>query len=575
MRHRWITDFEPSERWPIYTRANADEVLPDPCTPLGWSLVWEQGLIPGWYDGYVQCGVVLPREHPKGTYPMVGSFGGYLYNNLSYIRTWASRLPGSSVEAADRAFIGGHPELPPYVPHPNDADPDAVASASEGLNQALAVDDLPKLNLERDQAEASRAERPELRSLSATHLVERARRLLPLARATFSSNVVTGVWSSVGPGMLASVAAALGDDDWSLELIAGLGDVDSAQSAYATWELSRMVAGSDELTKVFDDGVDGLLGTLRESGSSEAERFLRAFDDFVLRFGSRGPNEWDIGADVWETAPELALRHVDRARFVQDNEGPWKHHKQQRDSRERLIAKLTARVEGNDELAGLLTTGLRASRVYFVGRERAKTNAVKVVHEVRMAIRELGRQAAESGFLTHPRQVMMLLADELDSFVTDPGEYSSVLDQREREYRDLFQLEPPYFVDHVVPPLSEWSRRDVRTREIARSGEVLTGVAGSPGIATGRARVVLDPEHDSELEPQEILVAPTTDPSWTPLFLSASAVVVNAGALNSHAVIVSRELGIPCVPSVSDATLRIPDGATLTVDGSRGTVTVH
>jgi pyruvate,water dikinase len=102
----------------------------------------------------------------------------------------------------------------------------------------------------------------------------------------------------------------------------------------------------------------------------------------------------------------------------------------------------------------------------------------------------------------------------------------------------------------------------------------LTGVPGSPGRATGRARVVLDPGDPAGLEPGDILVAPITDPAWTPLFVPAAAVVVNVGAQVSHAVIVSRELGIPCVVSVQHATERIPDGALITVDGSTGTVTI-
>jgi pyruvate,water dikinase len=72
-----------------------------------------------------------------------------------------------------------------------------------------------------------------------------------------------------------------------------------------------------------------------------------------------------------------------------------------------------------------------------------------------------------------------------------------------------------------------------------------------------------------------VLVAPQTDPSWVPLFVPAAAVVVNVGAMGSHAMIVSRELGIPCVASVADATDTIPDGAIVTVDGNAGTVTIH
>ena len=90
----------------------------------------------------------------------------------------------------------------------------------------------------------------------------------------------------------------------------------------------------------------------------------------------------------------------------------------------------------------------------------------------------------------------------------------------------------------------------------------------------GRARVVLHPGDPCALEPGDVLIAPITDPAWTPLFVPAVAVVVNVGAVVSHAIIVSRELGIPCVVSVTDATKRIPDGALVRVDGSTGTVTV-
>ena len=105
-------------------------------------------------------------------------------------------------------------------------------------------------------------------------------------------------------------------------------------------------------------------------------------------------------------------------------------------------------------------------------------------------------------------------------------------------------------------------------------GAVLRGDAGCSGVAQGRVRVVLDPSDAVDLEPGEVLVAPLTDPSWTPLFLPAAAVVVNVGALMSHAVIVSRELGIPCVVAVEGATQQLADGMLVEVDGTAGSVTV-
>jgi pyruvate,water dikinase len=86
--------------------------------------------------------------------------------------------------------------------------------------------------------------------------------------------------------------------------------------------------------------------------------------------------------------------------------------------------------------------------------------------------------------------------------------------------------------------------------------------------------VVLDSHDPSALEPGDVLVAPITDPSWTPLFVPAAGIIVDVGAPLSHAIIVSRELGLPCVVSVTDATRRIPDGAMVEVNGDTGAITI-
>jgi len=99
----------------------------------------------------------------------------------------------------------------------------------------------------------------------------------------------------------------------------------------------------------------------------------------------------------------------------------------------------------------------------------------------------------------------------------------------------------------------------------------LVGVPASAGTVTGVVRVVLDPA-DAHLEPGEILVAPSTDPGWTPLFLTAGGLVMEMGGSNSHGAVVAREYGIPAVVGVPDATARLHTGQTVTVDGAAGTV---
>jgi pyruvate,water dikinase len=101
---------------------------------------------------------------------------------------------------------------------------------------------------------------------------------------------------------------------------------------------------------------------------------------------------------------------------------------------------------------------------------------------------------------------------------------------------------------------------------------VLSGTPASAGTVTARARVILDPE-GAHLEPGEILVAPSTDPGWTPLFLTAGGLVMEMGGPNSHGAVVAREYGIPAVVGVPDATARIVTGDSITVDGAAGTVT--
>lgn len=101
----------------------------------------------------------------------------------------------------------------------------------------------------------------------------------------------------------------------------------------------------------------------------------------------------------------------------------------------------------------------------------------------------------------------------------------------------------------------------------------LTGVGGSSGRATGPARVVLGPADFSRVMPGDIIICPSTDPSWTPLLQRAAGVVAERGGMLAHAAIVAREHGIPAVLGVADATTRVTDGATLTIDGHLGTIT--
>ncbi len=103
----------------------------------------------------------------------------------------------------------------------------------------------------------------------------------------------------------------------------------------------------------------------------------------------------------------------------------------------------------------------------------------------------------------------------------------------------------------------------------------ISGVAASPGVVRGTARLLLSLDDVDRLAPGEILVTYATAPPWTPLFAVAAAIVTDAGGSLSHCAVVAREYGIPAVVGTRIATRSIPDGAIVTVDGGRGTVTIE
>ena len=579
MNDRWITDWPPSQRWPHYTRANAGEVLPTPASPLGQQFTWDHGICPGWRDGYVRGGCTTLDEYTDSPPAACGFFGGYFYINLSNVRMQGARNPVLSVAALDLAFFGEHPGVPPYVADPRDDRPDLAPYVLERMGWVMSTTVWPEIDEEKAQTRALRAARPDLSTLTDGQLLERARSTQPMLAKLFESHTVSSGSSGIAPGMLGAIGSAIGDPNIAMTLLAGIGEVDSAEPNYALWDLSRMVRASTELTEIFDAGVPGALGRLRDAaaaGSRDAEVFLQAGGEFLAEYGSRGPNEWEMSADTWETSPEIALAALDRIRLQSNEESPKLRNAKRAEERERLTAEVRVKVAavGGDELSGQLEAALVAGHQMGF-RERTKTNIIRVVHEGRMVFRELGRRHAEAGDIADASHVFMLLDGELEAFIADPASFRQTLADRAADWALLWDLEPPFFiVNGEVPPLSQWSRKGESHAARAVVGEVLTGVAGCPGIVRGVARVILDPADPFALEPGDIMVAPLTDPAWTPLFMAAGGVVVNVGGQISHAIIVSRELGLPCVVSVTGATERIPDGARIEVDGNTGRITI-
>lgn len=584
----WITDTELSPRFPFYTRANADEVGPEPFSPLGWSLGWVKGCIPGVARGFIEFGVVTEDEFALDPPEVFGNWGGYFFNQLSLPRVMGVRMPGASPEAIDQAYFGDHPGVPPYTPHPNDEDETRSARLAETMGWVMSTASFPAQDQAARIANEAVARRPDLGELSNAELVARARRLAgPTLEDVWTPYCQSVLGASLGPGAVQAICAAIGRAADAATVLSAVGEIESADAPMVMWELSRLIRGSEALTAEFDRGVDGLLERLDQlgggidghdgdGGDTAVGEFRAGWTELLARHGHRGPNEWDLRAHSWTTRPSIPLGMLERLRHQGDDRSPIEANAAAAAERERLAAELLATVEGDAEAHGTLQAGMASAVVFFRLREQDKNACVRVIHEAKLALMELGLRMVDEGIIDDPQQVFMVLDDELDGFLADPASMADTIRERDATFAVLEKLEPPYIVklEEGVPPISTWGPRGARTADPAAAGEVLQGAMGAPGVVTGIARIVLDPSDPGAIGPGDIMVAPTTDPSWVPLFLAAEAVVVDVGAVGSHAAIVCRELGLPCAVSVIDATERIPDGATIEVDGATGAVTV-
>lgn len=570
---RWIVEGKIDPRWPINTRGNVGEVFPEVITTLSYEL----GIIPGeraWRRACQEMGVSASSDFASDEPVIIGMYGGYCYLNLSYLRIMGVRAPGSSADAVDVSFFGeGNP--PPYTPKKGDKNLGASLRILKTVLGALNTTSLPAF-VDTSFAVAADFEmrRPALDAPDGELLAYLDSFAEPFEVA-FGNHMVSSGLAGIVSGILAEACEAAGEPGLVTHLIGAAGDVRSAQYSNRLYELARMVRADDSLRQAFSVGVDGLAARLGELDGPAAAGFNEGFARFIADHGHRGPNDWELSSRTWDNTPELALSAIDSMRRSDHDLSPSTRLGEDQATRDAAIAKVRPHVKGLDRLN--FDKAVRAIPFWSQAREATRDRAVRVIWPAKQVYRELVRRGAERGGDPNPVHVALLSPSaELPAYLNDPSAFTDTIAQRAALYDRYSACTPPFFITSQadVPTLEQLEADQGPASESAAAGDVLNGNAGSAGTAEGVVRVILDPQDATDLEPGEVLVAPLTDPSWTPLFLPAAAVVVNVGALMSHAVIVARELGIPCVVAVEDATEKLATGMTVKVDGAAGTVAV-
>jgi phosphohistidine swiveling domain-containing protein len=312
-------------------------------------------------------------------------------------------------------------------------------------------------------------------------------------------------------------------------------DLVSAQPLNTVYRLVEAAQRDPNVARLLTEPGDRL-----DALASEAPEFYAAVRAELALIGHRGPAEVEMQSTSYADDPELLIRMVAKSLNAPARVEP--HH-----PRIPVQARPVALIAAHQ---------LR-------DREVRRDKMVRAIWVLRNLLREQGRRLVNSGVLEAADDVFYLLVDELDAF---PADVSGLVARRRAEQRRLAGFVPP-------PVFSGSWQAATSLATVLAAGETLEGLGVCGGRVRGRVRIVR-PETIDDLEPGEILVAEVTDVGYTAAFSYAAAVVTELGGAMSHAAVVAREFGIPCVVDAQGATRRLPPGALVEVDGRTGEIHV-
>jgi pyruvate,water dikinase len=295
---------------------------------------------------------------------------------------------------------------------------------------------------------------------------------------------------------------------------------------------------------------------------------------FLRDYGHRAIAEIDLGMPRWSDDPTHIIGVlVNYLRLDDPRLAPDKQFEKAARDAEEQAAVLVARARSKSPLhARIVKMALERTRMFAGLRELPKYHLVRGFAAVRAQVAEAGEALAEAGIIDDASDVFFLDFNDARHGLDGKDLHELVAQRREAYELELKRRHVPRVLlsDGTEPEALPAGLLSGATGAPASDG-MLLGTPASAGTVTAVARVIMDPV-GAHLEPGEILVAPSTDPGWTPLFLTAGGLVMEMGGPNSHGAVVAREYGIPAIVGVPDATSRISTGQTITVDGAAGTV---
>jgi pyruvate,water dikinase len=521
---------DPSVMW---AATNVAEAIPGVSTPLNWSFLGdplERGALAAFHDlGAIGGSELELSDRAEGRFLVC--FFGRTSVNVDRMRSLADGLPGSDGAAVEKQlFNSTRPEIPvrsrPWRTPIVVAKAARIATTIKGATLRTSDDTHSWWSGVRDRSEDLGQESEALFG-EAQQRFERI-----FARHTVVSVLASGLYGET-TRRLDELRPGLSE-----ALFGGTSALTETTMLCALWNISR---GHGDL------------------------------DAFVDRYGYYGPKAGQIGSPVWRTDRTGLLGVLDSYSGMAEHRGPPSLQRRAVAARlaaEKLLPTLVSR-----HLRYPLLAQLRIGRALLSLRELGKASYLQCIDVGRMSAQARGRQLEASGVVDRAHDVFFLTGPE--AWGRDTGDLRSVVAQRRTLHQtySTYRL-PMSWTGPAVPTVAPTTPEAGAPAAAGdRTPTVLTGAGVGSSPVTARARIVSDPD-TSELRDGEILVCSTTDPSWTAQFLIAAGVVAEYGSALSHAAIVARELGIPCVIGAAEATRVIRTGDLVTVDPGRGEVRV-
>lgn len=563
-----------TERRPfdLYTRANAGEVLPGLISPITWSTIGE-GLNEYFQNGMAKAGFKDARRLRFATL-----YKGRMYFNVGALYEYYVERAGVPSMAFLRSFGGpaGDQGLPlperglrpgrfiRYLPRMamqarrQDRSPDELRRAIpliDDVTQRLAALDLERI----ETAAIYHA------------MVDLLEEIEPCSEVVNDCNSAAfGAY-----GTLAFLLATwLGDAGLANDLVAGLDMTQTAECSAELWRIARKAASrADVRALVARSAPEAMLDSL--SADPLGAGIAADLREFLARYGHRAVDELDIMNPRWAEDPSPLLAVFRSYVASPPGDDPSTVAARQRQVREAATARVERLLRRRliDRAIPwkrlLFRQYLKRAQTFVPLREDPKFHLLKVWLPARRCYLELGRRFAKQGMLDALEHVFFMVADEVEDACLgreqDPGPLRERVRARLADYDRWSHLPIPWALGPDEQPLEG-------SQTLPSESRALSGLAASSGRVTGVARVITDLRHADQIRQGDILVAPFTDPGWTPLFPLCAAIVTDLGGLLSHGAVVAREYGVPAVVNTGQATTVIRSGDRITVDGTEGRV---